>query len=41
MLRPRVTARRYLEAMADASLVERRPRYGNAGRPVLEYATLE
>jgi response regulator of citrate/malate metabolism len=37
----RVTARRYLEAMADAGLVERRPRYGNAGRPVLEYATLE
>lgn len=35
----RVTARRYLEAMADVGLLERRPRYGSAGRPVLEYAT--
>lgn len=37
----RVTARRYLEAMADAGLLERRPRYGSAGRPVLEYATID
>lgn len=36
----RVTARRYLEAMADAGLLERRPRYGSAGRPVFEYATV-
>lgn len=33
----RVTARRYLEAMADAGIVKRQPRYGAAGRPVLEY----
>ncbi|MGO2861475.1 MAG: response regulator [Brevibacterium sp.] len=33
----RVTARRYLEAMADAGILDRRPRYGAAGRPVLEY----
>ncbi|HLR57722.1 MAG TPA: response regulator [Beutenbergiaceae bacterium] len=36
----RVTARRYLEAMADVSLLERRPRYGSAGRPVLEYIAI-
>lgn len=36
----RVTARRYLEAMADVSLLERRPRYGSAGRPVLEYVAI-
>lgn len=33
----RVTARRYLEAMADAEILKRQPRYGSAGRPVLEY----
>jgi response regulator of citrate/malate metabolism len=33
----RVTARRYLEAMADVGLLDRQPRYGSAGRPVLEY----
>ena len=33
----RVTARRYLESMADAGMLERRPRYSSAGRPVLEY----
>ena len=36
----RVTARRYLEAMADAGMLVRRPRYGSAGRPVLEYTTV-
>ncbi|MDN5806498.1 response regulator [Brevibacterium sp.] len=36
----RVTARRYLEAMADAGLLARRPRYGSAGRPVLEYTVV-
>ena len=36
----RVTARRYLEAMADAGMLARRPRYGSAGRPVLEYTTV-
>ncbi len=34
----RVTARRYLESMADAQVLDRRPRYGSAGRPVLEYS---
>ncbi|MDP3894733.1 helix-turn-helix domain-containing protein, partial [Nocardioides sp.] len=29
----RVTARRYLEHLAGASLVDREPRYGRAGRP--------
>lgn len=29
----RVTARRYLELLADRGVVERRPRYGGAGRP--------
>jgi response regulator of citrate/malate metabolism len=33
----RVTARRYLEYLADAGLVVRSPRYGGAGRPELEY----
>ncbi|WP_181778600.1 MULTISPECIES: response regulator [Brevibacterium] len=37
----RVTARRYLEAMADAGMLERRPRYGAAGRPVLEYTVVD
>ena len=36
----RVTARRYLEAMADAGMLARRPRYGSAGRPVLEYTVV-
>ncbi|QIX26979.1 response regulator [Nocardioides sp. JQ2195] len=34
----RVTARRYLEHLADRQLVERRPRYGGGGRPEVEYA---
>ncbi|MCO7219131.1 response regulator [Klenkia sp. PcliD-1-E] len=33
----RITARRYLEHLADAGLVSRQPRYGGAGRPELEY----
>ena len=33
----RITARRYLEYLADTGLVERVPRYGGAGRPELEY----
>jgi response regulator of citrate/malate metabolism len=33
----RVTARRYLEHLADAGLVVRRARYGSAGRPEVEY----
>lgn len=33
----RVTARRYLEHLADAGLADRRPRYGTPGRPELEY----
>jgi response regulator of citrate/malate metabolism len=33
----RVTARRYLEHLADAGLVDRRPRYGRSGRPEVEY----
>ncbi len=33
----RVTARRYLEHLADAALVVRRSRYGGAGRPEVEY----
>lgn len=36
----RVTARRYLEALTDAGILARRPRYGSAGRPVLEYQLL-
>jgi len=33
----RVTARRYLEHLADQGLAERRPRYGQPGRPELTY----
>jgi response regulator of citrate/malate metabolism len=33
----RITARRYLEYLADTGLADRAPRYGNAGRPELEY----
>jgi response regulator of citrate/malate metabolism len=33
----RVTARRYLEYLADSALVTRRSRYGGAGRPEVEY----
>jgi response regulator of citrate/malate metabolism len=33
----RVTARRYLEFLADSALVARRSRYGGAGRPEVEY----
>ena len=33
----RVTARRYLEFLADSALVVRRSRYGSAGRPEVEY----
>ena len=33
----RVTARRYLEHLADAALVVRRSRYGGTGRPEVEY----
>ncbi|MGH3369694.1 MAG: response regulator [Nocardioidaceae bacterium] len=33
----RVTARRYLEHLADQGLVQRRPRYGGGGRPEVEY----
>ncbi|MCW2696092.1 MAG: hypothetical protein JWR62_1177 [Modestobacter sp.] len=33
----RITARRYLEYLADAGLVDRAPRYGGAGRPELGY----
>ena len=33
----RVTARRYLEHLADAGLAVRRSRYGSAGRPEVEY----
>ena len=33
----RVTARRYLEHLADTGLVLRRSRYGRAGRPEVEY----
>jgi len=33
----RVTARRYLEHLADSGLVARRPRYGGGGRPEVEY----
>jgi response regulator of citrate/malate metabolism len=34
----RVTARRYLEHLADEDVVERRPRYGGTGRPEVGYA---
>jgi response regulator of citrate/malate metabolism len=33
----RITARRYLEHLADTGLVARTPRYGGTGRPELEY----
>jgi response regulator of citrate/malate metabolism len=33
----RITARRYLEYLADTGLADRAPRYGSAGRPELEY----
>ena len=33
----RITARRYLEYLAETGLVDRVPRYGGAGRPELEY----
>lgn len=33
----RVTARRYLEYLAETGAVERSPRYGTPGRPELEY----
>ncbi len=33
----RVTARRYLEHLADQGLVERSPRYGGTGRPEVSY----
>lgn len=33
----RVTARRYLEHLADHGLVERRPQYRGSGRPEVEY----
>jgi len=33
----RVTARRYLEHLADSAIVVRRSRYGSAGRPEVEY----
>lgn len=33
----RVTARRYLEYLANSALVARRSRYGSAGRPEVEY----
>lgn len=33
----RVTARRYLEYLADSALVVRKARYGSAGRPEVEY----
>ena len=33
----RITARRYLEHLAESGLVARTPRYGGTGRPELEY----
>jgi response regulator of citrate/malate metabolism len=33
----RVTARRYLEHLADSGLAERQSRYGGSGRPEVEY----
>jgi response regulator of citrate/malate metabolism len=33
----RVTARRYLEYLADAGTASRSPRYGTPGRPENEY----
>lgn len=34
----RVTARRYLEHLADQGMVQRSPRYGGSGRPEMEYS---
>lgn len=34
----RITARRYLEFLADRGVASRAPRYGTRGRPELEYA---
>jgi response regulator of citrate/malate metabolism len=36
----RVTARHYLEHLADAGRVIRSPRYGGPGRPEVEYRPL-
>ena len=36
----RVTARRYLEHLADLGQVARQPRYGGSGRPEVEYRWL-
>ena len=36
----RVTARRYLEHLADQGSVSRAPRYGGSGRPEVEYRWL-
>jgi response regulator of citrate/malate metabolism len=36
----RVTARRYLEHLADEGMVERAQRYGGSGRPEVEYSWL-
>ena len=33
----RITARRYLEYLADAGVATRTPRYGGVGRPETEY----
>jgi response regulator of citrate/malate metabolism len=33
----RVTARRYLEHLADVGVLARHMRYGGVGRPVVEY----
>ncbi|GLJ62768.1 transcriptional regulatory protein [Microbacterium barkeri] len=37
----RVTARRYLEFLADGGVVARSPRHGGRGRPELEYRRVE
>ena len=37
----RVTARRYLEYLADSALVARRSRYGGTGRPEVEYSWVD
>jgi response regulator of citrate/malate metabolism len=37
----RVTARRYLEYLADTARVRRSPRYGTPGRPELEYRWID
>lgn len=36
----RVTARRYLEYLADNGIAERRPHYGQVGRPELRYRSV-